>query len=59
MNTKIQTAIKIFKTNFPELIGTGRKFRPAVCERNANVIEIFEDGILYATVNLHSKAVRV
>ena len=54
MNQKVKKAIEIFKTAFPANIGTGRKFKPMLCERNANVIEFTEDGVLYATVNVRS-----
>ena len=58
MNLKIQSAIEIFKANFPELIGTGRKFRPMVSQTSGNVVEILEDGILYCTINIKSEAVK-
>lgn len=56
MSEKIKKAIEIFKTALPEAKGS---FRAMVSERNGNIVEISTNGILYATVNLRSGAVRV
>ena len=56
---KVQQAIEIFKATFPELVGTGRRFLPRLSQTNGNVIEITEDGILYASINVRSKAVKM
>ena len=54
--TTIQKAIEIFKTNLPEAKG---KFSARVSEINNNIVEFFTDGILYASVNVRSGAVKI
>lgn len=56
MTDKIKKAIEIFKAQLPEAKG---RFRPIASERNSNIVEFFTDGILYATINVRSGAVKI
>ena len=56
MTDRIKKAIEIFKTQLPEARG---KFRADVSEENGNVVHIYNEAGLYASVNIRSKAVLV
>ena len=54
--SKIHEAISIFKATLKEAKG---KFAVRLSQTNGNEVEITCDGILYATVNIRSKAVKI
>ena len=55
---KIQTALSIFKKEFPENCGKGFKFGFRVSQTNGNVVEVATGGIMYCTINVKSGMVK-
>jgi len=58
VDEKIQTAVSIFKTRFPENCGKGFKFGFRVSETNSNVVEVANGGIMYCTINVKNGIVK-